>query len=66
MRHGPGGGRRLIDLGIIPGEEIRIIRKLPGKSVLVSIKGSEVAISSEIAGRIVVDKADNTGNSESL
>lgn len=58
MRGGPGGGRRLIDLGIVPGEEIRIIRKLPGKSVLVLVKGSEVAISSEIVGRVVVERAD--------
>ncbi|MBN1431321.1 MAG: FeoA domain-containing protein [Methanomicrobiaceae archaeon] len=60
MRHGPGGGRRLIDLGIIPGEEIRIVRRLPGRSVLVSVKGSEVAISPEIAGRVVVEKLPDT------
>ena len=56
MRHGPGGGRRLIDLGMIPGEEIKIIRRLPGRSVLVLVKDSEVAISQEIAGRVIVEK----------
>lgn len=62
MRHGPGGGRRLVDLGIIPGEEIQIIRRLPGKSVLVSVKGSEVGISPEIAGRIIVEKIPGEGS----
>ena len=56
MRHGPGGGRRLTDLGMIPGEEIQIIRRLPGRSVLVLVKDSEVAISREIAGRVIVEK----------
>lgn len=56
MRHGFGGGRRLIDLGIVPGEEIRIVRRLPGRSVLISVKGSEVAISQEIAERVMVEK----------
>jgi len=56
MRHGPGGGRRLIDLGIVPGEEIKIVRRLPGRSIILSVKGSEVAISREIAGRVMVEK----------
>ena len=56
MRHGPGGERRLIDLGIIPGEVIRIVRKRPGGSMLISGKGTEIALSREIAGKVLVEK----------
>lgn len=57
IRAGPGGGRRLADLGIVPGEKIKLVRRLPGGSVLVMIKGCEVAISPEIAGRVMAEKA---------
>lgn len=60
MRHGHGGARRLIDLGIIPGEEIRVVRRLPGGSVLISVKGSEIAISREISRKVHVEKITET------
>jgi DtxR family Mn-dependent transcriptional regulator len=47
--------RRLIDLGIFPGELIQIRRKLPNQSVVVRVKGCDIAISPEIADSIVVE-----------
>jgi DtxR family transcriptional regulator, Mn-dependent transcriptional regulator len=47
--------RRLIDLGIFPGATIQIRRKLPNQSVVVRVKGCDIAISPEIAVSIVVE-----------
>lgn len=53
-----GRGRilRLNDLGVVPGEEIRILRKLPSGTIMVEIKGSEVALSSVVAAAVSVEK----------
>lgn len=48
---------RLHDLGIIPGEQIRVVRKIPGNGVVVRVKDCDIAISREIAGSIYVEKA---------
>jgi Fe2+ transport system protein A len=52
-----GGCNRLMDLGIFPGEKIRIRRKLNNRGVVVQVKGCDIALSSEVAGMIVVEKA---------
>lgn len=52
---GPRRNRRLLDLGIFPGEVIQIRRKLQNKSVVVRAKGCDIAISPEIAASIVVE-----------
>ncbi|UUX91511.1 metal-dependent transcriptional regulator [Methanoplanus endosymbiosus] len=52
----PGRGFRLNDLGIVPGEKIEIIRKLDRRALLVKVKGSEVAISPEIANTVFVER----------
>jgi DtxR family Mn-dependent transcriptional regulator len=51
-----GGCNRLMDLGIFPGETIRIRRKLSNRGVVVQVKGCDIALSSEVAGMIVVEK----------
>jgi len=53
---GRGKILRLNDLGVVPGEEIRILRKLPNGTIMVEIKGSEVALSSVVAGAVSVEK----------
>jgi DtxR family Mn-dependent transcriptional regulator len=58
MVRGHGRNRRLIDLGIVPGESIHIRRKLRNNSVVVRIKGCDVAISPEVAGMIHVEKIE--------
>ncbi len=51
----PGRNRRLLDLGIFPGEVVEIRRKLPNLSIVVRVKGCDVAISPEIAESVVVE-----------
>ncbi|KDE55411.1 metal-dependent transcriptional regulator [Methanoculleus sp. MH98A] len=55
MMRGQRRHRRLLDLGIFPGEIVQIRRKLPNKSVVVRVKGCDIAISPEIARSIVVE-----------
>lgn len=51
----PGRNQRLLDLGIFPGETLQIRRKLPNLSVVVRVKGCDIAISPEIARSILVE-----------
>lgn len=46
---------RLLDLGILPGEEISIRRRLGNGAVVVRVKGCDIALSSEIAASISVE-----------
>lgn len=55
MMRGPRRHRRLLDLGIFPGETVQIRRKLPNQSVVVRVKGCDIAISPEIAASIIVE-----------
>lgn len=55
MMRGPRRHRRLLDLGIFPGEVVQIRRKLPNQSVVVRVKGCDIAISPEIAASILVE-----------
>ena len=55
MVKGLGWNRRLIDLGIIPGETLKIRRKLRNRSVVVHVKGADVALSPEVACTIFVE-----------
>jgi DtxR family Mn-dependent transcriptional regulator len=53
---GPGWKRRLIDLGIVPGQTISLKRKLRNQSIVVRVKNCDVALSPEIARSIFVEK----------
>lgn len=55
---GPRRMGRLNDIGVIPGEEITIQRKLSNGSLVVTIKGSDVAISPEIAASVLVEPVE--------
>jgi len=52
-----GRAHRLADLGILPGERIVLRRKLSNNSVVVEVKGCDIALSPEIAGMVLVEKA---------
>ena len=52
-----GPGSRLHDLGIFPGTSISVVRKIPGNGVVVRVKESDIALSSEIAASIMVERA---------
>ncbi|QSZ67760.1 metal-dependent transcriptional regulator [Methanofollis aquaemaris] len=51
-----GRNRRLIDLGIIPGKEITIRRKLHNNALVVRVMGADIALSPEIASTILVER----------
>lgn len=55
---GPRRMGRLNDIGVIPGEEITIQRKLSNGSLVVTIKGSDIAISPEIAASVFVEPVE--------
>ncbi len=52
---GPQWNRRLIDLGIVPGEYVKIRRKLRNHSIVIQVKGCDVALSPEIARTVFVE-----------
>jgi DtxR family Mn-dependent transcriptional regulator len=54
--HGPVS--RLQDLGIFPGESIRVIRRIRDNGVVVKVKDCDIALSREIAASIFVEKAE--------
>jgi len=54
----PGGCERLSDMGIFPGERIKIIHTLNNKAVVVQVKGCDIALSPEIASCIFVEKSE--------
>jgi DtxR family Mn-dependent transcriptional regulator len=49
---------RLQDLGIFPGEPIMVVRRIPGNGVVVKVKDCDIALSREIAGSILVERAE--------
>lgn len=55
MVHGGDCLNRLLDLGIIPGETITLVRRLPNGAVVVGVKGTEIALSPEVAAVVEVE-----------
>ncbi len=51
-----GPDARLMDLGILPGERIRLIRHIPDNGVVIRVKGCDIALSNEIASSILVER----------
>jgi DtxR family Mn-dependent transcriptional regulator len=52
---GRGKVKRLMDLGIIPGEKIRLLRKLGSNAVVVLVKGCDIALGATVAASILVE-----------
>jgi DtxR family Mn-dependent transcriptional regulator len=48
--------RRLEDIGLLPGENLTLRRRLSNGAVVVEVKGSDIALSSEIAACILVEE----------
>ncbi|HTY52141.1 MAG TPA: metal-dependent transcriptional regulator [Methanomicrobiales archaeon] len=48
--------RRLADVGLLPGESLVLKRRLSNGSVVVEVKGSDIALSSEVAATILVEE----------
>lgn len=55
--HGKACAKRLLDLGMVPGERALIKRKLSNGALVVQIKGCDVALSPEIASAIGVERS---------
>ena len=55
--HGRECAKRLLDLGMVPGERASIKRKLSNGALVVQIKGCDVALSPEIASAIGVERS---------
>jgi DtxR family transcriptional regulator, Mn-dependent transcriptional regulator len=53
---GRGYSKRLLDLGVVPGQQVTIKRKLRNQSIVVQVKDCDVALSPEIASAICVEK----------
>ncbi|MBP2147108.1 DtxR family Mn-dependent transcriptional regulator [Methanofollis sp. W23] len=51
-----GRNRRLIDLGLIPGREIAVRRKLHNNALVVGVMGADIALSPEVASTIFVER----------
>jgi DtxR family Mn-dependent transcriptional regulator len=54
--HGRACSKRLLDLGMVPGEHVLIKRKLSNGALVVQVKGCNVALSPEIASAIGVER----------
>jgi DtxR family Mn-dependent transcriptional regulator len=48
--------RRLEDIGLLPGETLTLKRRLSNGSVVVEVKGSDIALSAEVAACILVEE----------
>jgi len=53
---GRGCSKRLLDLGVVPGQLVLIKRKLRNGSIVVQVKDCDVALSPEIASAICVER----------
>jgi len=53
---GRGCSKRLMDLGVVPGQRVVIKRKLRNQSIVVHVKNSDVALSPEIASAVCVER----------
>jgi DtxR family transcriptional regulator, Mn-dependent transcriptional regulator len=54
---GKACAKRLLDLGMVPGEQVSIKRKLSNGALVVQVKGCDVALSPEIASAIGVERS---------
>ena len=51
-----GPGTRLNDLGLFPGTEISVVRKIPGNGIVVRVKDCNIALSQEVATFVLVER----------
>jgi ferrous iron transport protein A len=50
--------KRLLDLGLLPGTEVEIVRKAPfGDPVVVRFRGCQISLRSSVLSRIMVEVA---------
>lgn len=54
--HGRACAKRILDLGMVPGERVLIKRKLSNGALVIQVKGCDVALSPEVASEIGVER----------
>lgn len=62
VRGGKGACGRLLDMGLVPGEKIRIVQDTGRGQVLLEVKGVKVAIGRGLAEKIIVEEEYGKGN----
>ncbi|MEN6342313.1 MAG: FeoA domain-containing protein, partial [Methanospirillum sp.] len=48
-----GRYRRLMDMGVVPGEEVVVRRRLSNRAVVIEVKGCEIGLSPECAATVL-------------
>ncbi|MDD1696537.1 MAG: metal-dependent transcriptional regulator [Methanoregula sp.] len=54
---GQTSAKRLLDLGVVPGEKVKIRRKHGKDALVLQVKGCDVALSPEIAASVSVERS---------
>ncbi len=60
FRGGKGMRQRLLDLGIVPGEQVKIVRGGKGLPFVLMVKTSKVMLGQGIASHILVSEDSST------
>ncbi len=55
VRGGWGVRRRLADMGLTPGEKVRVVQAGPSGPLIIAVRGSRVALGRGMAHRIMVE-----------
>jgi len=58
---GAGAHRNLMDLGIVEGKEIKVVKN-SGGAVLVAINGTKLVVGRGLAMKVLVEKYGDGGN----
>jgi ferrous iron transport protein A len=56
IRAGGGLTRKLADMGLVPGEEIRLVNCQGAGPVLIDLKGSRLALGRGMAMKVIVEE----------
>jgi ferrous iron transport protein B len=56
VQGGEGARRKLLDMGLVPGEKIRVIQYTGRGQVMLEVKGSKIAIGHGLAEKIIVEE----------
>lgn len=59
IQGGDGASRHLCDMGFSPSSEVTVLKSSPPGAMLVSIKGSRIALSKGMAMRILINNVEN-------
>ena len=61
VRGGHAAERRLVEMGLIPGELIKVLNNPGFGPVYILVKGSKIALGQGLANKILVKENENNG-----